>query len=325
MSATLSPTPTLDDDGDKSRDDVLINYRMLKFSAKCAQAQVERWLKQDRSEVQKEIDSLKAELGDAIRIIGRQSEQLDQIRDDLRQYRLEQADRRADDLVKLQESAERAARNAATDAVSSATVETTLPVASEWSAGSHKQGAIVRHRSGLWQARCSTTATPGSSTDWQCVAAGIFVAELNDVDERNHELVLALSDGTRQTLPIHTPALVDRGVFREGGEYVKGDAVSHGGSLWIAQEDAPSGIPGTAGSGFRLAVKHGKNGSDGKPAASAPVPSMRFYDGHRGYHLVGDLVADGSEIWLCILNGNAALPNAALGQVRSAQWRLLNG
>lgn len=54
------------------------------------------------------------------------------------------------------------------------------------------------------------------------------------------------------------PCIIDRGVYRAGEAYVKGDAVSFGGSLWIAQKDTAE-KPET-GEGWRLAVKKGRDG-----------------------------------------------------------------
>ena len=53
------------------------------------------------------------------------------------------------------------------------------------------------------------------------------------------------------------PGIVDRGPFKAGEAYEKGDAVSYGGSLWIAQEptcDKPDGSKA-----WRLAVKKGRD------------------------------------------------------------------
>jgi hypothetical protein len=65
------------------------------------------------------------------------------------------------------------------------------------------------------------------------------------------------------------PVVLDRGVFKEGASYEAGDAVSWGGSLWIAQKataDKPE-----AGDGWRLAVKRGRDGKQGEPGrAGAP-------------------------------------------------------
>jgi len=57
------------------------------------------------------------------------------------------------------------------------------------------------------------------------------------------------------------PGFFDRGVFREGEAYRKGDGVSFGGSIWLAQKDAPEGKPGTSPD-WRLAVKKGRDGRD---------------------------------------------------------------
>lgn len=57
------------------------------------------------------------------------------------------------------------------------------------------------------------------------------------------------------------PIVTDRGVFKEGTEYRKGDGVTWGGSFWIAQETT-SEKP-DIGKGFRLAVKRGRDGKDG--------------------------------------------------------------
>jgi integrin beta 3 len=64
------------------------------------------------------------------------------------------------------------------------------------------------------------------------------------------------------------PFLLDRGVWRQGA-YARGDAVSHGGSLWIAQADTTS-KPEDKGSDWRLAVKRGRDGRDGKDGAPGP-------------------------------------------------------
>lgn len=61
------------------------------------------------------------------------------------------------------------------------------------------------------------------------------------------------------TFEFKLPGFVDKGVWREDGEYEKGDSVSWAGSLWMAQKDAP-GKPDTADGGWRLAVKRGRDG-----------------------------------------------------------------
>jgi hypothetical protein len=58
------------------------------------------------------------------------------------------------------------------------------------------------------------------------------------------------------------PVVLDRGVWKEG-TYQHGDAVTWAGSLWIAQRDTDA-KPDVADSGWRLAVKKGRDGKDAK-------------------------------------------------------------
>lgn len=61
---------------------------------------------------------------------------------------------------------------------------------------------------------------------------------------------------------IKIAAVLDRGVFKTGSEYEKGDGVSYGGSFWIAKCDDPKGVPGTGETDWRCAVKAGRPGKD---------------------------------------------------------------
>lgn len=65
---------------------------------------------------------------------------------------------------------------------------------------------------------------------------------------------------------IVTAIPIDRDVFKDGETYARGDAVTFGGHLWIAQKDAPGSRPGAAGvSGdWRLSVKRGRDGKPGE-------------------------------------------------------------
>jgi hypothetical protein len=69
------------------------------------------------------------------------------------------------------------------------------------------------------------------------------------------------------------PVPIDRGVYREGQSYAKGDAVSFGGSAWIAQQDDPPSKPGMPDSGWRLAVKAGRPGKDGERGKDYAPPA----------------------------------------------------
>jgi len=57
------------------------------------------------------------------------------------------------------------------------------------------------------------------------------------------------------------PIVIDRGVYREGKDYLAGDGVTWAGSFWIAQKDTQA-KPET-GDDWRLSVKRGRDGKDG--------------------------------------------------------------
>jgi collagen type III alpha len=60
------------------------------------------------------------------------------------------------------------------------------------------------------------------------------------------------------------PIPMDRGVYKEGVVYYPGDGVTWAGSFHIAQQKT-SAKPETAASGWRLAVKRGRDGKDSTP------------------------------------------------------------
>lgn len=84
-----------------------------------------------------------------------------------------------------------------------------------------------------------------------------------DVALEGRTITLTLTRGGEvvRRREIRIPALLDAGVYREGTAYERGDCVSFGGSIWIAQKDAPQGKPGTSPD-WRLAVKRGRDGSN---------------------------------------------------------------
>lgn len=63
---------------------------------------------------------------------------------------------------------------------------------------------------------------------------------------------------------VRLPRFKYHGVFQEGRAYREGDAVTHGGSLFIARKDSPSGKPAAEGD-WQLAVKQGGQGRMGEP------------------------------------------------------------
>lgn len=81
-------------------------------------------------------------------------------------------------------------------------------------------------------------------------------------DDRTIELAFRRG-GEEKVFTLKWPTVIDRGVFKQGETYQAGDAVTWGGCLWIAQKETEA-KPDTAESGWRLAVKKGRDGKDAK-------------------------------------------------------------
>jgi hypothetical protein len=73
---------------------------------------------------------------------------------------------------------------------------------------------------------------------------------------------------------IKTAVILDAGVWKEGAAYVAGDAVSHGGSLFIAQAET-SARPSKSDE-WRLAVKRGNDGRDARTEEKRSSEPVRF-------------------------------------------------
>jgi hypothetical protein len=124
---------------------------------------------------------------------------------------------------------------------------------------SYPQGTFARHEGGIWRAANDTLGLRG----WECVVAGIKSLTIELEDERTLVVTTALTGAEHVAKRVHLLHPIDRGVYRPEQNYKRGDGVSFGGSFWIAQVDDSADKPGTS-EAWRLAVKRGRDGKDGK-------------------------------------------------------------
>lgn len=93
-------------------------------------------------------------------------------------------------------------------------------------------------------------------------ADGVGFDDLSFEYDGERSLVLRFVKGDRvKEFPVPLPIIIDRGIYEADGAYVRGDAVTFGGALWICQADTDA-KPGT-NTDWRLAVKKGRDGRDG--------------------------------------------------------------
>lgn len=134
-------------------------------------------------------------------------------------------------------------------------------------AKSYPRGTFVTHMGGLVRSCRKTTplaeAEGLEGAGWVVIVRGIASAEVEYPSERTMRTVFTYTDGAKTVTEVRYPGPLDKGVFREGDVYERGDGVTFGGSWWIAQKDAPDGKPGLSAD-WRLAVKRGRDGKDAK-------------------------------------------------------------
>jgi hypothetical protein len=102
-----------------------------------------------------------------------------------------------------------------------------------------------------------------------------FDAELMD-DGRT--VVLKFQDGsdTGYSVELGIPAMIYRGVFKEGQAYEKGDTVTWGGSLWHCDEAVTTSKPDGAEKHWTLAAKKGRDGRDGEVKATREPAKVKI-------------------------------------------------
>lgn len=84
-----------------------------------------------------------------------------------------------------------------------------------------------------------------------------------DQDEDGRVTLRFVRGDVVREFPLRFPVFVDRGTYRDGDSYERGNGVSWGGSFWIAQKAGKLGKPGAGNEDWRLAVKRGRDGPAG--------------------------------------------------------------
>ena len=123
---------------------------------------------------------------------------------------------------------------------------------------SYPRGSYATHNGGLWRAYEKTHGMRG----WECVVDGVAGVDVSMEGMRNFTVTVNRASGTSEKKAFDVPVMVYRGVFKSGDEYMPGDTVTWGGSLWHCGEQTQD-KPGETGSkGWTLAAKRGRDGRD---------------------------------------------------------------
>jgi hypothetical protein len=123
---------------------------------------------------------------------------------------------------------------------------------SEWALGFERNAALVLQKA------VDNIPKPKDGLDGRD-AIELEGLELSIADDERTVIIALKRGDTVIEKSIKLATILDRGVFKDDAKYEKGDAVTFGGCLWIAQKDFPSGKPGVDES-WRLSVKRGRDG-----------------------------------------------------------------
>jgi hypothetical protein len=138
----------------------------------------------------------------------------------------------------------------------------------------YPRNTYAKHLGGLWRSFEKTHDMRG----WECIVNGVAGVEYQPSEEDPRVLAAKtiLSDGTESIAVIRVPAMVYKGVFREGEEYEQGDTVTWGGSLWHCQEPTREKPAESGVKSWRLAVKKGRDAPQNAPTPIDPSKSVRL-------------------------------------------------
>lgn len=118
---------------------------------------------------------------------------------------------------------------------------------------SYNRGTFATHNGGLWWSHAKTNGLRG----WDCIVSGFPSYEVNQVDDREVQIVVSETTGEVKTKTLSLPTLIYRGVWKEQ-KYSKGDTVTWAGSLWHCNKDTEM-KPGENNRDWQLAVKRGRD------------------------------------------------------------------
>ncbi|WP_286931938.1 phage gp6-like head-tail connector protein [Leclercia sp. UBA5958] len=122
----------------------------------------------------------------------------------------------------------------------------------------YPRGSYATHNGGLWRAYEKTYGMRG----WECVVDGVAGVEIERSEQRCFTLTVNRASGASESKSFDVPVMIYQGVFKSGQEYLAGDTVTWGGSLWHCDEQTQD-KPGENGSkGWTLATKRGRDGRD---------------------------------------------------------------
>lgn len=126
---------------------------------------------------------------------------------------------------------------------------------------SYPRGTWAHHNGGLYKSHANTLGERG----WDCVINGIASIDVDKSSDREITVKITDSRGEQVVKTFSMQNVIYQGIYDEkkDADYEDGDMVTCGGSVWHCLSKNP-GRPGDANPNWKLAVKRGQNGKDGR-------------------------------------------------------------
>lgn len=140
-----------------------------------------------------------------------------------------------------------------------------LPMVEEGKA--YPRGTFAKHKGGLIRAVRNTgpfVMAELEKSGWEVIVEGIqsvVVAQGSSLRSFTFECIRTSGYAHVQTFQI--PALLYRGIFKDGTEYERGDTATYSGSTWHCNAEHTKAKPGTS-EDWQLIVRKGNDGKDGQ-------------------------------------------------------------
>ena len=159
----------------------------------------------------------------------------------------------------------------------------------------YPKSTVGTHNGGLWIATKQSVGSPEDDPQaWHCMLDAMSTMSIDLLEDRRFKLSVRMSSGELIDDTFDIPYPDHKGIWEEGS-YLKGDIVTKGSSMWLAQNDTDGQPPGNGWQQI-LSAPRGKQGPAGKSIEGPQgKPGRNGMDAILPANFIDDVIALASE------------------------------
>jgi len=159
----------------------------------------------------------------------------------------------------------------------------------------YPKSTVGTHNGGLWIATKQSVGSPEDDPQaWHCMLDAMSTMTIDLLEDRRFKLSVRMSSGELIDDTFDIPYPDHKGIWEEGS-YLKGDIVTKGSSMWLAQNDTDGQPPGNGWQQI-LSAPRGKQGPAGKSIEGPQgKPGRNGMDAILPANFIDDVIALASE------------------------------